>query len=443
MTRKEPVMKATVNRKKKEKRMTREFRKVLMGCIVISLLGGIGCGSEEGGVSDEQSSIGNDPVTPEGELVPYLSGNSSQISCTVQFISPTEGQWFKLGDPIKVTTRTSCTGDGYTSGRLYLDGVRHSSSLLNLGLGTHVIKAEVRFYDQNLNYVNSTSATVTIKVVDLSPSFCTVKFISPTEGQNFQLGNEIKVTTQVYCQNSDKSAGRLLLDGVPTSSTMKPALGTHTITAQVTNTFTNNTPDFTKIAASATVTIKVVDLSPSCTVKFISPTEGQNFQLGNEIKVTTQSSCQNSDQLAGRLLLDGVPTSSTMKPAAGTHTITAQLTTTFTNNIPDFTKIAASATVTIKVVDPWPSSCTVKFISPTEGQVFKLGDTIKVTTNIYCQNSDQSAGRLLLDGVPTSSTMKPALGTHTITAQVTTTFTNNIPDFSNIAASATVTIKVE
>ena len=416
-----------------------------------SLDGAIGSGASFG-ISN--LSVGTHTITASVTDSGGLSGSDSititvdaaNTAPTVTINSPANGSSSVDGDLVSFSGTGSDTEDGDVSANLSwsssLDGAIGSGAsfgISSLTVGTHTITASVT---DTGGLSGSDSITITVDAANTAP---TVTINSPANGSSSVDGDLVSFSgTGSDTEDGDVSANlswSSSLDGAIGSGASfgisSLTVGTHTITASVTDTGGLSGSD------SITITVDAANTAPTVTIT--SPANGSSFVDGDlvtfvgsasDLEDTTLSSLLWDSSLDGPIGSGDTFSMSTL--SVGTHTITASVT--------DSGGLSGSDALTI-TVDAANTAPTVTITSPANGSSFVYEDTVTFTGSAS-DLEDATLSSLLwdssLDGPigsgDTFSMSTLSVGTHTITASVTDSGGLSGSDQINISVAAASSI---
>ncbi len=371
-------------------------------------------------VTDSGGLPGSDGISVSIDPVPNTEP-------TVTITAPANGSTFIQGDSVNFTGSGTDTEDGDITASLAwtssLDGaIGSGGSFLSTALtvGTHTITASLT---DSGGLPGNDAISVTIdQVPNTEP---TVTITAPANGSTFIDGDSVGfVGTATDTEDGDIAANLSWssnLDGAIGSgagfSTSALSVGTHTITAAVTD--SGGLPG--NNAISVTINANVAP-----TVTITAPLTGSTLIDGNSVSfIGTAIDTEDGDiaaNLSWSSSLDGAIGSgggfSTSALTIGTHVITASLT--------DSGGLPGSDAISV-TIDPVPNTePTVTITAPANGSTFIDGDSINFTgTATDTEDGDITASLAWtssLDGpigsVGGFSTAALTIGTHTITASL-------------------------
>ena len=336
---------------------------------------------------------------------------------SVNISAPADGSGFNAGDSVTFNGSANDAEDGdltasitWTSDLDGAIGTGGSFATVALSAGTHVITASVT---DAAGLQDSDAITIT---VNAAPS---ATITAPADGSTFLATDSISFAGSA----SDPEDGDLTaalawtsdLDGAigtGGSFTASLSVGTHTITASVT--------DAGGLSGSDAITVTVDNTAPSVTIS--APADGAGFNVGDSVSFTGSATDFEDGDLTASLTwtssLDGAIGSggsfATSGLSAGTHVITASVT--------DAGGLQGSDAITITV----NAAPIVTITAPTDGSSYTQGDSIGFAgTASDPEQGDLSASLAWsssLDGAigtgGSFSTSALSIGTHTITASV-------------------------
>ena len=304
-----------------------------------------------------------------------------------------------------------------------IDG-NNGDDCINSGSGTDLIDG-----GSGTNLINTGSC-------DFPP---TITISSPSDGDSFTEGDSITFSGSAT-DPEDGGISNLIrwisdddgLIGIGDSITNSSlSLGSHVITASVTDSFGNTDSD----SHSITVTVAPADSSP--TVSITSPADGDSFTEGDSITFSGSATDPEDGGLSntidwkssidGHLGTGDSITNSSL--SVGTHTITGSVTDSFSNDDSDIHTI----TIVPVGVDLPP---TVSIITPEDGDSFVNGTSITFSGNAtdaedgnISNSISWSSNFFGFIGNGSSITNSSLhVGTHTITASVTDSAGNTESD---------------
>ena len=339
---------------------------------------------------------------------------------SVTIDTPADGSLYQLDDSISFTGSANDTEDGdLTSGLSWnssIDGAIGSGgsfSTAGLSAGTHTITASATD-----SHGENGSLAISVTVNDPP----TVTINAPANGHTVVEDTSIGFGADaVDLEDGDIAAGLSWtsnLDGSIGSgssfSTVTLTVGTHTITASVTDSDGGSHSD------DITVTVNA-NTAPMVTID--APSDGSLYQLGDSVSFTGSANDTEDGDLTSGLSwtssIDGAIGSggsfSTTALSAGTHTVTAAAT--------DSHEETCSSAVSVTINDP----PVVTITGPSTGHTVVEGTSISFT-GTAADTEDGNIGANLvwtssLDGSigngGSFSTTALSVGTHTITASVT------------------------
>ena len=264
------------------------------------------------------------------------AGGGGNTAPTVTITSPADGSSFTEGNSVSFAGTANDTEDGDISANLSWSssidgniGSGASFSTSSLSAGTHTITASVT---DSGGLQGSDNISVTINAANTAP---TVTITSPADGSSFTVGNSVSFAgTANDTEDGDISANlswSSSIDGNIGSgasfSTSSLSLGTHTITASVTDSGGLQGSDNISVTINA-----VANTAPTVTIT--SPADGSSFNSGDSVSFAgTANDTEDGDisaNLSWSSSIDGNIGSgasfSTSSLSVGTHTITASVT---------------------------------------------------------------------------------------------------------------------
>ncbi len=268
------------------------------------------------------------------DLVFAVKPAGGNAAPTVTITSPSDGSSFGVGDSVSFAGTANDTEDGDISGSLSwtssLDGAIGSGasfSISTLSEGAHTITASVT---DSGGESDSDNINITI-VGNSSP---TVTITSPANGSSFVTGSSVSFAGTASDTEDGDISGSLAwtssIDGAIGSggsfSTSALSIGSHTITASVT--------DSGGLSGSDVIGITITAPNTAPTVTVTAPADGSSFDQGTSVAFSgTASDTEDGDisaNLAWTSDLDGSIGSggsfSTSSLSVGAHTITASVT---------------------------------------------------------------------------------------------------------------------
>ncbi|MCP4662096.1 MAG: S8 family serine peptidase [bacterium] len=254
-----------------------------------------------------------------------------------------------------------------------------------------------------------------------------VTITAPADGSTYTEGDSVTFTgTASDVEDGDLTASldwTSSLDGSIGSggsfSTSTLSVGTHTITASVT--------DSSSLEGSDSIQVTINPANTAPTVTITAPADGSSYTEGDSVTFTgTAGDVEDGDltaSLAWTSSLDGSIGSggsfSTSTLSVGVHTITAAVT--------DSGSLPGSDSIQVTINEPGNTAPTVTITAPTDGSTYTEGDSVTFTgTAGDVEDGDLTsslAWTSSLDGSIGSggsfSTSTLSVGVHTITAAVT------------------------
>lgn len=283
-----------------------------------------------------------------------------------------------------------------------LDGVISSPALLSVG--THRITATV---SDAGGLTASDYRNVVITEKNTAPS---VSFTSPANNTSVDEGESLTIRVSANdAQDGDLSGSVALYSSIDGSieSTTGLSVGTHTLTASVT--------DSGGLSASDTLTLTVVAANTAPVVSITAPVANTQVDQGQSIALTAaatdaeQGNLSNSVQWTSSL--DGEISSPALL-SVGTHTLTATVT--------DEQGLVATASVRV-TVNEVNTAPTLSILSPSEGTTVEEGTSILFSSEAYDEQDGDLTNQVVwsssLDGQIANITTL-SVGDHVITATV-------------------------
>ena len=232
---------------------------------------------------------------------------TTNTSPTVSFVNPTGGSTVETGSNVSVKISASDTDGSIVKHRIFVNGNLVSNqgsnyspyTISNIKTGSYTVKAIITD-DDGANTAKSISfkaATGSGNNPPTSGSAPLVTITSPSDGQNFTVGNSFYVTLKSSDPDNNIIRHKIIVNGnlVHTSgSTYAPykfgniTNGTHTIKAVVVDNDGQRAIHTVKITAGGGGTKSTGNKSPVVTI--LSPKNGQNFAPGTTVTVKLSSS---------------------------------------------------------------------------------------------------------------------------------------------------------
>ncbi len=358
----------------------------------------------------------------EGLFILAPSNNAPTVAIT----APSNGSNFPDGSSVNFTGTATDTEDGNIASSLAwssnLDGSLGSGASINstLSVGTHTITAQVT---DSGGQSDSDNITVTIDPPINDPPV--VNITAPSDGSTFANGASINFTgtatdtedgniasSLAWSSNIDGSLG----SGASINSTL--SVGTHTITAQVTDSGGLSDNDAISVTVDPPINQPPV-------VNITAPANGANFAAGSSINFTGTATDPEDGNIAASLAwtsnVDGaVGTGASINTtlSVGTHTITASAT--------DSGGLSDNDAISVTVDPPVNQPPVVNITAPANGANFAAGSSINFTGTATDPEDGNIAASLAwtsnVDGaLGTGASINASLsvGTHTITASAT------------------------
>ena len=382
----------------------------------------------------------------------------ADVAPTVTITAPADNSQVTVGSSVTFTGTASDTLDGTISGSLNWyssrDGsIANNTSSFNttsLSTGTHTITANVTDTDGNVG-----SSTISVQIV--SADVPTVTITAPANNHKVTVGTSVTFTGTASDTLDGTISGSLdwyssrdgsIQSNSASFSTTSLSTGTHTITANVTDT------DGNVGSASISVTI-LADVAPTVTIT--APANNHQATVGSSVTFTGTASDTLDGTISGSLdwyssrdgsIQSNSASFSTTSLSTGTHTITANVTDTDGN--------VGSSTVSVTILaDTAP---TVTITAPADNHKATLGTSVTFTGTASDTLDGTISGSLnwyssrdgsIANNTASFSTTSLSTGTHTITANVTDTDGNvgsstiSVTILADTAPTITITAPVD
>ena len=396
-----------------------------------------------GGGSNVILSVGTHTVTAS---VTDSHGATSSMSATVvvnanvapqvSMISPTNGASFVEGDAVTLQASATDNEDGdvttaitWTSSIDGAIGTGGGSNVI-LSVGTHTVTASVT---DSHGATSSMSATVVVNA-NVAPQ---VSLLSPNDGSAFVEGDAVTLQATAS-DNEDGDVTTAItwtssIDGAISTgggSNVILSVGTHTVTANVTDSHGATS------SMSATVVVNA-NVAPQLTM--LSPSNGASFVEGSVVTLQATASDNEDGDVTSTITWSssidgalGVGGNRNVILSVDTHAITATVT--------DSHGLISSAIATVVVNANVAPQVTI--LSPTNGAAYVEGDVV----TLQATASDNEDGDVTT-AITWSSNIDGAIGTggnsNVILSVGTHTLTVSVTDSHGLATSVVATVVVE
>jgi hypothetical protein len=362
--------------------------------------------------TDNQNNTGSATIS---FTISGMGGGGGNMSPTIAFQTPTDGDNFGTGETINILVAASDSDGSITGVQLFANGQNQGTdntapyewTLSTNNPGTYTLRA-VATDDDGATSEQSIMITITDGGGGGNGNAPVVSFVTPMDGETFIEGDDVPVEVSATDDGSVQFVD-LFLDGtlvrrengapyewgLPTQmdavlQNMSP--GTYTLEAVATDNQGNT--------GSATITFIVnslVGTPPS--VIFVVPTDGQNFTEGTNINVQANATDTDGTVTSVELFVDGVsegidnsdPYTWTLSGLAiGSYTLRLVAT--------DNDSRTAQTEITINVTAGNPDDPVVSFVMPMNGQDYPVGSDVVVEVNAT-DNQRVDFVDLFVDGV--------------------------------------------
>ncbi|WP_026968711.1 Ig-like domain-containing protein [Algoriphagus terrigena] len=243
-------------------------------------------------------------------------------------------------------------------------------------VGTYVLKAKV--FDESGQTAESLTASITVQA-NQPP---TISIVEPVDGQVFNLSDNVLIKTNPIDPEGEidhveffynEQIFAIITEAPYEYNWISPPAGTYTLKTKVF--------DAKGLTAESTrPIISVIENLPP-TISLVEPTDGQEFEVGEDVVIRAEPSDPEGQIQKVELFADDEVLATVTQapfavnwpsPLAGTYVLTAKV-------YDGIGQTSESLPVSIVINENLPPSISI--VEPTDGQIFNLGANVLIKTN--------------------------------------------------------------